>query len=581
MRQYFQKRFELSDKGTDDFIKGICWSTLQNITLMLPMVFLFLFIDQYFPMKHLSYFTSPWTLSTFIMVGVMMMGLIYMVALFQYDSVYTKVYNESANRRIRLAEKLRKLPISFFSRKDLSELSTRFMTDATDLEHIFSHAVPQLFASIISIGLAFIGLFTLDWRMTLSLFWVLPTAFIVIYLSKKQMSKGNIALHNQRAVVTEKIQEGIELIQEVKTYQQESQYDNEFERQVDEYENKLIHGELFNGACVNGSQAILKLGLPSVILTGAFLLNNGDLSIFNYLIFLTLGTQIYTPIHEVFNNFAVLLFLDVRIHRLKEIHQLKSQEGNEQLQTSNYDIQFKDVSFRYDKGDNVLSKVSFTAKQGQVTALIGPSGGGKTTTVKLAARFWDHQNGTITLGGTNIQNIDPEKLLEHYAIVFQDVVLFNTSIMDNIRLGKKNATDNEVIEAAKLAQCHDFISELPQQYRTVISENGDSLSGGERQRISIARALLKDAPIILLDEATASLDVENESKVQKALSELVKNKTVLIIAHKMRTIANAHHVAVLNKGSVIEQGTPKQLLNNKGYFYRMSKEQHLSEAIPS
>lgn len=369
--------------------------------------------------------------------------------------------------------------------------------------------------------------------------------------------------------VTEQIQEGLECIQEIKSYNGEDEYNRQFNSKLRAYEKELINGELVAGSFVNISAMLLQLGMPSVILLGAWLMQRGELSLYVYLAFILVSSMIYNPIIEVCSNLAILTFLDVRIRRMKEIEAMPILDGTKDVKIRNYDITFKNVDFSYESGKQILHDISFTARQGKVTALVGPSGGGKSTTAKLAARFWDVDAGRITLGGKDITKIDPETLLTNYAIVFQEVVLFNTSIADNIRIGKRNATDEEVRHVARLAQCDDFISRMPQGYNTIIAENGETLSGGERQRISIARALLKDAPIILLDEATASLDAENETKIQAAISELVRNKTVIIIAHRMRTVRNADHIVVLDGGRICEQGMPEELLNKNGTFARI------------
>lgn len=369
--------------------------------------------------------------------------------------------------------------------------------------------------------------------------------------------------------VTEQIQEGLECIQEIKSYNGEDEYNRQFNSKLRAYEKELINGELVAGSFVNISAMLLQLGMPSVILLGAWLMQRGELSLYVYLAFILVSSMIYNPIIEVCSNLSILTFLDVRIRRMKEIEAMPILDGTKDVKNRNYDITFKNVDFSYESGKQILHDISFTARQGKVTALVGPSGGGKSTTAKLAARFWDVDAGRITLGGKDITKIDPETLLTNYAIVFQEVVLFNTSIADNIRIGKRNATDEEVRHVARLAQCDDFISRMPQGYNTIIAENGETLSGGERQRISIARALLKDAPIILLDEATASLDAENETKIQAAISELVRNKTVIIIAHRMRTVRNADHIVVLDGGRICEQGMLEELLNKNGTFARI------------
>lgn len=387
------------------------------------------------------------------------------------------------------------------------------------------------------------------------------------------MHKQNRTNYLNKREVTEQIQEGLDTIQEIKSYHQETAYLNGLDEKIDKYEHQLTRSELLMGIAVNGSQSILKLGLASVIIVGASLVASGQTELFTYLIFMVIGSRIYTPINEVLNNLAALFYLDVRIDRMKEMEAMPVQHGEKSFNPNGYDIRFDHVSFSYEKGKQVLDNVSFTARQGEITALVGPSGSGKSTAAKLAARFWDATSGHITLGGTDISGIEPENLLKCFSIVFQDVTLFNTSVMENIRIGKREATDEEVRRVARLARCDEFVLKMPQGYQTVIGENGETLSGGERQRISIARALLKDAPIVLLDEATASLDVENETKIQAGISELVKHKTVLIIAHRMRTIAHADKIVVLKDGHVAETGNPEELKKQNGLFCQMMKRQ--------
>jgi len=501
------------------------------------------------------------------------MLVIYIITVIQYRSTYTTVYDESATRRISLAEKLRKLPLAFFGEKNLSDLTATIMDDCTDLEHTFSHAVPQLFASLVSIVLIAVGMFFYNWQLSLALFWVVPLALVIVLLSKKKIRKDFGINYQDKRAVTEHIQEGLETVQEIKSYNQEEDYLEKLSRKIDKYEKTQTQGELLAGVFVNGSQSLLKLGLASVIIVGAALLVTGGIDLFTYLIFMVIGSRIYGPVNEVMNNLAALFYLDVRIDRMNEMEALPIQQGCTDFNPAGYDIEFANVCFSYESGKEVLKKVSFTAKQGEITALVGPSGSGKSTATKLAARFWDIQSGKILLGGYDISKIDPETLLKNYSVVFQDVVLFNASIMDNIRIGKRDATEEEVMRAAHRAQCDDFVRKMPQGYKTIIGENGETLSGGERQRVSIARALLKDAPIVLLDEATASLDVENETRIQAGISELVRNKTVLIIAHRMRTVANADKIVVLENGSVAETGSPEELKQQNGIFARMADKQ--------
>lgn len=573
INKYFQNRFALSERGAKSFVGGIFASLLLNMALLLPAVFTFLFITDYLQpiINPGSAVANGFWYYSFIAIA--FMAALFAIAMFQYKNTYSNVYVESANRRIGLAEKLRKLPLAFFGEKNLSDLTATVMEDNNMIEMLFSHAVPQIFASVISILLVATGLFFYNWELSLALFWVVPIATLVIIYAKKLLDKANEDFYHVKRGVTEQIQEGFEAIQEIKSYNGEVEYNELLDKNLNAYEESLQYGEFLGARLMGGSYSILKLGLATVIIVGAYLLSIGSITMFTYLIFLMIASSIYNPIMEVFNNIAALTILDVRINRMREMEQMPTQQGKEECDISNYDIRFANVDFSYETGKQVLKNISFTARQGEVTAVVGPSGGGKSTSVKLAARFWDIDGGEITLGGQDISRIDPEALLKNYAVVFQDVLLFNASVMDNIKIGKQDATEEEVKRIARLARCDEFISRLPNGYETIIGENGETLSGGERQRISIARALLKDAPIILLDEATASLDVENETKIQAGISELIRNKTVLIIAHRMRTVAKAHHIVVLKEGTVAEQGSPAELLKNNGEFARMVEKQ--------
>lgn len=573
MIEVIKRRFALSTKGAKDFCKGVFFTTLLDIVLMLPAVFVFLFLEEYLRPVFQPSVSVTHGILYYSILGIIFMIVMYIFAVLQYRSTYTTVYDESANRRISLAEKLRKLPLAFFGEKNLSDLTATIMDDCTDLEHTFSHAVPQLFASIISILLITVGMAFYNWQLTIALFWVVPLAAAILLFSKKEIQKSNESNYLNKRMVTEHIQEGLDTIQEIKSYNQERDYLEKLDASIDTYEKVLTRNELVLGILVNGSQSVLKLGLASVIIVGANLLASGTIDLFTYLIFMVIGSRVYAPLSEVMNNIAALFYLDVRISRMNEMEALPVQHGTTDFTPKGYDIEFQQVDFAYEQGKQILKNLSFTARQGEKTALVGPSGSGKSTAARLAARFWDIQSGKITLGGQDISRIDPETLLTNYSVVFQEVVLFNASIMDNIRIGKRDATDEEVRRVARLAQCDEFVTKMPQGYQTIIGENGETLSGGERQRISIARALLKDAPIVLLDEATASLDVENETKIQAGISELVRNKTVLIIAHRMRTVANADKIVVLENGSVAEMGTPEELKKKNGIFARMVNRQ--------
>ncbi|ADN35224.1 ABC transporter related protein [Methanolacinia petrolearia DSM 11571] len=573
MLKFLMDRLALSRKGAGDFVKGTFFTLLLDFALMLPAVYVFLFLDEYLRPLTGEAGVPGNDIRYYIAIAVLFIIVTWVIARLQYRSTYTTIYEESANRRLALAEKLRKLPLSFFAEKNLSDLSSTIMQDNTELEHTFSHAVPQLFASVIFLTIMGIMVFVYNWMLALALLWPAPLALVVILLSKKMQRKNQKNVYDQSRNVSEHIQEGLDTIQEIKAYSNEEKYLRDLDRKLDNYERSLISGELVIGLLVNSSKGLLKLGLVSVILVGAGLLVAGSVDLFTYLVFLILATLIFEPINEVFNNLAVLFYLDVRINRMREMEALPVYTGRTEFSPENFDIGFDHVDFSYETGKQVLRDVSFIAKQGEITALVGPSGGGKSTSAKLAARFWDVNSGRILLGNQDIKEIDPETLLKYYSVVFQDVVLFNTSVMENIRIGRHGASDEEVLRVAGLAQCDEFVNKLPDGYQTVIGENGEKLSGGERQRISIARALLKDAPIVLLDEATASLDVENETRIQAGISELVRNKTVLVIAHRMRTVATADKIVVLENGMVKESGRPEELKSMNGIFAGMVRRQ--------
>ncbi len=566
-------RFALTEQGAKDLIKGIVLSTLLNLAMMLPGIFIFLFLNDCIQKDTRLLMHPSWSIWVYILVGLVFMAIIFWISYHQYNAVYTRVYNESEMRRVNLAEKLRKLPLAFFGEKNLSDLTATLMEDCTELEHTFSHAVPQLFASIISAILITSGLMFYNWQLALSLFWVIPVSLLLIILSHRQSTRNNEKNYLEKRVVTETIQEGLDNVLELQAYHREADYMKKLSSDIRRYEKVRTHTELSFSVLINGAHAILKLGLVTVILVGSFLVDTGSISLFKYLVFLILGTAIYSPILQVISNMAVLNYLDVRIRRIREMNNMPAQQGTTQFDPSSYDIEFKHVGFSYEEGKEVLKDISFTARQGEITALVGSSGCGKSTVAKLAARFWDASSGQVTLGGQDISKVEPETLLKNYAVVFQDVVLFKATVMENIRIGRREASDEEVLQVARLAQCDEFVTRLPQGYQTVIGENGATLSGGERQRISIARALLKDAPIVLLDEATASLDVENETKIQESISNLVKDKTVLVIAHRMRTVTNSDKVVVIQDGMVVESGRPEELQATGGIFASMVRRQ--------
>lgn len=576
MYKYLEQRFALSEEGARTFVEGVFWTAWHYISLMLPLSFTFLFLMEYMK-KIQNPEAEVHELWVYIAIAVAIFVVMFVLFWLSYGATYDSVYSESKKRRISLAEKLRKLPLAFFGKKNLSDLTSTIMADVNSLEMIFSHAVPELFAVIIMLIVCCVGLAFYNPYMTIALFWVVPFAAMIIVLSKKKQNAAFVGTYNSGRVVAEAIQEGLENVQEIKSYNEVESYLKELRSHAKAYEMAELKGDIGPGVFLNGAQIVLKLGLASVLIVGSYLFAQGKLSTFDYLVYIVCASTIFSPIYLVLNNLVELAFVDVRIKRFREMDALEVQQGKTDFNPKNFDIEFQNVDFFYNAEKQVLKNVSFTAKQGEITALVGPSGSGKTTAAKLAARFWDVNQGKVLLGGEDISTIEPETLLKYFSVVFQDVVLFNTSIKDNIRIGKRDASDEEILRAAKLANCDEFVNKLPQGYDTVIGENGDTLSGGERQRISIARALLKDAPIVLLDEATASLDVENESKIQQSISELVQNKTVIIIAHRMRTIANADKVIVLEKGSVAEEGSPEELKAKGGLFTKMLALQEVSK----
>ena len=572
MIRKLQHVFALSEKGARDFVKAVVWCFLCNVGLMLP-VGVVMATLQYL-LETLETGGDPAAKVLVYTAGAAaVLALLFLLHWFQYASLYLATYQESAARRIALAETLRKLPLSFFGTRDLSDLTSTMIADCSSLDQMFSHYIPQLFASILSTVFIGVCMFCFDWRMALAVLWVLPAAVLLTAGSKKlQDAFGTRNILTKREVA-DAIQEDIEAIRDIQSCNRQEACLQELDRRLEAAEQSSIRSELITGVFVCSAQAFLRIGLATTVLVGAELLTGGELSFLYFLGFLFAAARLYDPLGLVLQNIAATFSAKLKIERMRAIQEQPVQTGVETCEPENFDIVFDHVKFAYRDGESVLEDVSFTARQGQVTALVGPSGGGKSTACKLAARFWDIQGGKITLGGIDISTVDPETLLKHYSFVFQDVVLFRDTILENIRLGRRGATDAEVYAAARAARCDEFVRELPDGYQTVVGENGSTLSGGERQRISIARALLKDAPVILLDEATASLDVENETAVQEAISRLVKDKTVLIIAHRMRTVAGADHVVVLADGGVAQEGAPAELLAQNGLYRQMAERQ--------
>ena len=576
MIQKLQNIFVLTEKGAKDLVKATLLTVAANLSLMFPVGLLIMVLRHI--IEALQTGENPAAgIWKYTAVAAFLTVLIYIIHWFQYESLYIATYKESANRRVGLAEKMRQLPLSFFGQRDLSDLTSTIMSDCSSLEQAFSHFVPQLFGTVISTVLISIGLLLTDWRMGLAAIWVVPVSALLVIGSKWIQDKfGTQSILKKRAA-TDGLQELLETIKDIKACNQKEIYLNRLKNKLTQAEKAAIHSELATGVFVSSAQALLRIGIATTILAGISLLISGQLDLTTFLIFLIVASRFYDPLNVCYMNLAATFNAKLQIERMRSIEEQPIQTGVKEYTPNGYDIAFDHVTFAYHENEGVLRDVSFTARQGEITALVGPSGGGKSTAAKLAARFWDVNGGKVCLGEVDVSSVDPETLLKNYAIVFQDVVLFHDTVMENIRLGRRNATDTEVLAAAKAAQCDEFIKQLPEGYQTVIGENGSTLSGGERQRISIARALLKDAPVVLLDEATASLDVENETAIQTALSGLVQNKTVLIIAHRMRTVMGADKVVVLSDGKVAEMGAPDALIKTNGIFRHMVELQRESQ----
>ncbi len=563
MIQKLMHKYALSRQGAKDLIKGVIACTLQDIAFMIPVSLLYLFVKDLLgnSLKGKNLF--------YVIASLVCLLIIFAVTYFQYNSTFLATYVETGTRRISLAEKLRKIPLSYFSKKDLADLTSTIMGDCTYLETAFSHFIPPFAGSLISTVIIAISLFFFNFKMALSSLWVLPISFAIVGFSSKIQQKLTQKSMDARIKSANSIQECIDTLSDLKSNNAEERYIKTVDADIDNVEKRALKSEFGTAVFVAGAQMILKLGIATTALVGSALLIKGQLDVLTFFVFLLLVSRLYDPMEASLQNLAAIISTKTNVNRMNEILDHETQTGTNTLSNNGYDIEFKNVSFSYNNGVKVIDDISFTAKQNEITALVGSSGGGKTTVSRLASRFWDINKGQITVGGMDISKIDPETLLSLYSVVFQDVTLFNTSIMENIRLGKKDASDEEVLQAAKLANCDEFANKLPNGYNTEIGENGCNLSGGERQRISIARAFLKNAPIILLDEATASLDVENETLIKTALSKLIKDKTVLVIAHRMRTVSSADKILVLKDGKINEAGTPNELMEKDGIFKHM------------
>ena len=564
----FQKKYALTDKGLKNAKAGAAWTVVVNLTMMAGVGIIY-----YLMTGFVSTLESSTPLPKFWIYAALTLLFIILSLVThyeQYNATYGLVYREIKDTRLTLAERLRKLPLGYFGKRDLADLTETVMGDVNRLEHVWSHCLGYLSGAYISTAIIAVCLFVYDWRLAIACLWGVPVAFILLFGSRK-MSKSISETAKASGIATSDcIQETIENIREIRATNQEGRFLEVLNKKVDAHEKDLLRGELVAGLFVNGASVIMRLGVATTILTGASLILSGKITFMVLFMFLMVITRIYAPFDQSLALIAEMFMSQISASRINEIYDTPTAEGEQTFKPANHDITFENVGFAYDN-HQVLDGVSFTAKEGEVTALVGPSGSGKSTCARLAARLWDATSGRITVGGIDISTVDPETLLTDYSVVFQDVVLFDDTVKENIRLGRHGASDEEVLEAAKAANCDEFVSKLPQGYDTPIGENGAKLSGGERQRISIARALLKNAPIVLLDEATASLDVENETKVQGALSRLLAGKTVLVIAHRMRTIEAADKIIVLKDGKVAEEGTPQKLLAKEdGIFRRMA-----------
>lgn len=561
MIEKLMHRYALSRRGAKDLIKGVVACTLQDISFMFPVTLLYLFV------KDLLANNLKGKTLFYVIGAVVCLIVVFTITLWQYNSTFLATYVETGTRRITLAEKLRKIPLSFFSKKDLADLTSTIMADCTYLETAFSHFIPPFAGSMISTVIIAISLLFFDVKMAIASLWVLPVAIIIVVSTAKVQQKLTQKSMDAKMDAANGIQECIDTIADLKSNNAEKRYLVSLDDKIDNVEKRVLKNEFGTAVFVSCAQMVLKLGIATTALAGSALLIKGEIDVLTFFVFLLLVSRLYDPMQAALQNLAAIISTKTNVDRMNEILDHDVQSGDSKLTNNGYDITFDNVSFSYNNNEKVLDNVSFTAKQGEITALVGPSGGGKTTVSRLAARFWDATSGNITVGGMNISNVEPETLLSLYSIVFQDVTLFNTSVAENIRLGKKGATDEEVLVAAKLANGYD----------TEIGENGCNLSGGERQRISIARAFLKNAPIILLDEATASLDVENETLIQTALSKLIENKTVIVIAHRMRTVENADKIVVLSDGKIAECDTPDKLMQKDSIFKHMTELQTASQ----
>ena len=569
----FQRKYALTDQGVENTKKGAFWTVIVNLVVMGGVGILYLLMSGF--METLTKGAPLPGIVPAVGLALLFVLLSFVTHLQQYKATYGLVYNEVKTTRLSLAERLRKLPLGYFGKRDLADLTETIMGDVNRMEHVWSHVLGYLYGAYISTGVIAICLLLYDWRLAIACLWGVPAAFGLLFGSRKTAARSAQRTKKAAVRVSDGIQEALENIREIRATNQEERYLEGLNQKIDEHERVMIRGELGTGLFVNAASVIMRMGVATTILVGANLILSGSIDFMLLFLFLLVITRIYAPFDQSLALIAEMFVSQVSADRMMEIYDTPVAEGSGTFEPKGHDIVFEHVGFAYDEKE-VLHDVSFTAKEGEVTALVGPSGSGKSTCARLAARLWEIDKGVIKVGNVDISTVDPEVLLRDYSMVFQEVVLFDDTVMENIRLGRHGATDEEVQAAAKAANCEEFIGRLPEGYDTPIGENGARLSGGERQRISIARALLKDAPIILLDEATASLDVENETKVQEALSRLLAGKTVLVIAHRMRTVEAADKIVVLAEGRVAEEGSPAELMARGGLFCRMVELQQQS-----
>ncbi len=565
---YLKRAMFLTDKGYKDLKKAIFACTITNFSMFIPATVMLLAIMEI--VKPFSNETISWS-KLWILFGVGILGTI--VVFFcnknDYQKTYVASYLESKNTRISLAEHIRKLPMSLFNSKDLTELTTNMMGDVETSEHVLSHVYPQLLANGISVTIICVMLAFYDWRMALAVFISVPVALFIIVASRKIQQFLGKRHAKAKLEASGQVQEYIEGIKVIKACNLDGEKADKLNLALLKMKKLAIQTELGSGIFVSSAQIVLQAGIGLTIFVGTTLLSRGQIELIPLLAFLLIVTRIYGPINVELQLLPELFYHQIAIKRMRTLMDYLPMEG-EKTPINSYDIKFEQVDFSYNKGkEKTIKSISTTISANSVTALVGPSGSGKSTLSRLVARFWDVDQGKISIGDVDIKNLDPEHLMGYMSFVFQDVVLFNDTIYNNIKIGNMNATEEEVVAAAKAARCEEFISKLPNGYSTLLGENGNTLSGGERQRLSIARALLKNAPIVLLDEATASLDPESEEYIQQAIGELIRGKTVIVIAHKLRTIARADKIIVLDKGEIVEEGTHDFLIQKKGLYHRL------------